>query len=726
MTNVDEELSHAVRELRSRRLDVAGRLCHQVLAEVPNHAEALNLLGMVAVYGGNSREAIDWFAKAVAARPNSAEFHANLGNSLKDAGKFDDAIAAYRKAIELNPDLAAAHNVLGKTLRDKGEIDAALTSLKRALEIQPNYADAHMNLGSIYLARGENEDALQAYSRAASLNASSPDAHQGMSRALMALGKLDDAIAAQRRAVAAGSGRVDVHNNLGHALLLAGKLEEAMNCLFSAAKRWPDVATVQFNLGTVLDEMGRTEEALACFQLAARTDPKDARAHSHAGRLLLNHGQPDEAIAEIRTALDLMPEPFTSAAINAGSILVFAMQHSAAYGPAQILAQAKTWAARHADSMTDQASLPTNDRTPNRPLRVGYISADFRQHTISRFMLPLISHHNPREIQVACYSCVRRPDQVTEKYKGLSAIWRDVEKYNDERLAEQIRRDRIDILVDLSQHTAGNRLMALARRPAPVQVAWLGSAATTGMKAVDYRLTDAYVDPAGESDSFYTERLVRLPNCLWCYESFQSIAEPGPRPSNKDAAINFGCFARPAKVSTDMLELWADILVAIPQSRLLIHDKPGPHQAATKSLFARRGVEQSRIDFFDRQSLPEYFRKFLQIDVALDTYPYAGATTTFDALWMGVPVLTLAGPTAASRGSLSILSNLGLNEWIAADHAHYRSIAATMAADSSRLANLRAEMRDRMRASPITNIRQYTASLEAAYRQMWLTWCANH
>jgi len=336
--------------------------------------------------------------------------------------------------------------------------------------------------------------------------------------------------------------------------------------------------------------------------------------------------------------------------------------------------------------------------------------------------MTLLTHHDPDKVEIYCYSGVKNPDEMTRKFQTLAHEFRHVAGISDSRLAEQIRADRIDILVDLTLHLADNRLLTFARKPAPVQVTWLGYVGTTGLANIDYRLTDPYLDPPGEGDEFYSEKSIRLPHCFWCYEPDESSPAENKLPAIERRYVTFGSLNNFAKMSSPALEVWAKILLAVSGSRLILSSREGSHRAAALEKFSRAGVDPARVEFVGTQPILEYLRQYNQIDIALDPFPYCGGTTTCDALWMGVPVVSLRGRTAIGRAGASILSNVGLLDWIAESAEQYVGIAAGMAGDLAKLNELRLNLRKRMMPSPLLDGRKFAAGMEAAFRTMWTNW----
>jgi predicted O-linked N-acetylglucosamine transferase (SPINDLY family) len=393
------------------------------------------------------------------------------------------------------------------------------------------------------------------------------------------------------------------------------------------------------------------------------------------------------------------------------------------YDAQAILAEHWLWAERHAAPLACEIRPHANARTPERRLRVGFVSPDLRDHPVGRLLRPLFTHHDRRGMEFLVYSDVRRRDAISELLASHVDVWHNIIRQSDAEVAERIRHDRVDILVDLALHTAQNRMLVFARKPAPVQVTMLGLPATTGLPTMDYRLTDPYLDPPGLYDAHYSEQSIRLPHCFWNFQPPPNSPPVTALPALRDGFVTFGCLAQFAKISRPALELWVKILQAMPDARLVLLAAPGSHRDAMRERFEQGGISGSRITFLPWADQNAYFARYGDLDLCLDSFPYNGHTTTIDALWMGVPVITLAGRTAVGRGGVSILSNVGLTELIAATPEHYVALAVAWASDLARLAGVRAELRPRMEASPLLDGRQYTADVEAALRTMWKSWC---
>ena len=521
------------------------------------------------------------------------------------------------------------------------------------------------------------------------------------------------------RALAIEPGRADFHCNLGAVEQALGKPDSAMASYHRALELAPDHTLAHNNLGNVLKDLGRLGEAVACYERALELEPDLTLAHNNLAVALTGRGELEAAIAAYRRAVELKPD-FTAAHSN----LLYTLNFSPGYDAHSLYEEHRLWAQRHAEPLARSILPHTNDRSPGRLLRVGYVSPDFRQHPVGLFVLPLLAHHDPGKIRVYCYASVARPDEITERCRAHAHVWRNVTGQSDEQVAQLIREDQIDILVDLTMHMPGNRLLAFARKPAPVQVTYLAYCGTTGLSTIDYRLTDPYLDPPERGDRLYTEESIRLPETYWCYPDRGNDPAVGPLPAEKAGSITFGCLNNFCKVTAPAVDAWAGLLTALPQSRLLLHAYPGTHCERMREEFASHGVSAERVEFTGYLPTAEYLRAYDRIDIGLDPFPLGGGTTTCDALWMGVPVVSLAGETAVGRGGLSILSNLGLAELVARDAGSYVEIAVELARDRSRLAGLRAGLRERMRASPLLDAPRFARNVEAVYRLLWERWCA--
>jgi protein O-GlcNAc transferase len=447
--------------------------------------------------------------------------------------------------------------------------------------------------------------------------------------------------------------------------------------------------------------------------------PAAGEIHSNLGTVLLEQGRLGEAIECARKAVSLWPD---SPAIH--SNLLFQLLFSPTIDAATLGQEHALWNQRHAQPLARQIRPHANDRTIGRRLRVGYVSPNFREHTGGYLMEDLLAHHDHGSFEITCYSDAPQADGHTQRLKAHADRWRDSRMLDDEQLAGQIRQDGIDILIDLCLHMAGNRMLTFARKPAAVQVTYLGYPGSTGLSAMDYRLTDEHLDPPGGSGSYGPEKLIYLPRSYYCLTAPRGATPVSEPPVLCEGHITFGSFNNLAKVHSGVIAAWSELLQRLPDSRLLVLIKGGPLNERVWRAFENHGVERRRVMLVGKQeSAEDYFRLYDRVDVVLDPFPYSGHTVNMDALWMGVPVVTLAGQRAVGRGGVTLLANLALRELIARTPEEYLKIACELAADGPRLAELRRTLRERMRQSPLMDGRRFATDVEAAYREMWRAWC---
>jgi predicted O-linked N-acetylglucosamine transferase (SPINDLY family) len=686
----------------------------------PNYAEAYSNLGNALRDNGQFHEAIAACRQAIALRPSFAEAYINLGNALRDSGRFEEAAAAYRQAIALRPNYAEAYINLGNALRDSGRFEEAVVAYRQAIALRPNHAEAHYDLGNALRSNGQLDVAIAAYRRAIALRPNYAEAHSNLGNALREAGQPAEATAACRRAIAINPHYAPAYSNLGNALANTGQLDDAVVAYRQAIALKPDYAEAHNNLGVALRNKGELDQATAAIRQAIALSSSYAEAHSNLGSVLKDQGELDDAVAACRRAIALKPD-----FVQAHSNLVYMLHFHPAYDARAMYEEASRWNQRHAAPLACAVRRHDNDRRPERPLRIGYVSADFRAHPMGSNFMPLALSHDQRLYRMVCYSSVRRPDAVTQRLRSLSSEWRDTAQLSDKQLAELIRRDKIDILVDLGMHMAGSRLLVFARRPAPVQVTCLCSMGTTGLPSIDYRISDPYSDPPGANDAYYAEQTVRLPDCYFCHEVPRHSPPVNVLPALETGHITFGCLNSFCKVTPEVLALWSQILSDVPNSRLILRCPSDSAQARVRSIMAARNVAADRIEFLEgRLPTDDYLRAHHRMDIYLDPFPYAGHTTSLDALWMGVPLITLAGRTDVGRSGIFLLTNLNMQELIAQTKQDYALKSAALANDLPRLAGYRGALRQRMLQSPLLDTPRFARNIEAAYRQMWRDWCA--
>jgi predicted O-linked N-acetylglucosamine transferase (SPINDLY family) len=534
-------------------------------------------------------------------------------------------------------------------------------------------------------------------------------------------GRLREAAGIYQQILQTEPTHADALHLLGVVCQQTGQYERAIDYIGQAIAVQPDKSIFHYNLGEAFRTSGKPIEAIAAYRQALGINPKDFQACNNLAGLLRSQGRTDEAIVAYRHAIQLQP---ASAAIH--SNLLYTLNFDSASDPPAVFAEHRAWAERHAEPLTRLAPPHANDRTPDRRLRIGYVSPHFRQHAVNFFIEPMLLAHDRAHFEVFCYSANRVDDAVTARLKSAVAQWRDINDKPDDEVAQMVRDDRIDILVDLTGHIDGHRLLVFARKPAPVQVTYLGYQNTTGMSAIDYRLTDERADPPGLTDCYYTEKLIRLPRSFFCYRPPDDAPPITPLPARTTGHVTFGSFNNFSKVNRAVLAAWWKILQRVPQSRLLVlADGAAPIERLVHESASAAGLEPARIEVFDRRPTHEYLQLIQQADVALDPFPFTGHTTTCDSVWMGVPVVMLEGQTYASRFGGSVLANVGLTRWIPDSVEQYVDWAVELDSDLDALAQLRSELRGRMRDSALMDYPGFTRNVEQAFRQMWAAWCAS-
>jgi predicted O-linked N-acetylglucosamine transferase (SPINDLY family) len=692
----------------------------QLLEQHPGSGFAWKVLGAVLLI--QKKDALVTLQKAAGLLPDDAETQNNLGVAFFSAGRLNEAVASYRRALAIRPDYAEAHNNLGSVQRSLGQLDAAVASLRRALEIKPGFADALANLGNALKDQGQPDEAVKSLRRALELKPNSAKAHGGLGSALKLTGQVDAAIECYRRALELDPDFVEAHHNLGIALYELGQPAAAAASFSRALELRPDYANAHANLGNALGDLGRFDEAISTFRRALEIRPDHAEAHNNLGNILKDLGQLDAAVASYRRALELKPENF-----EIHSNLLFALSFQADQTVESRLAAARRYGnqvAQHARPYVEWNTVPD----PARCLRVGWVSGDLRTHPVGHFVVGVLStlaSVAAGRLEFFGYPTHPRSDELTDRIRACCTGWHSALGLSDERLARRIHDDGIDILIDLTGHTAGNRLPMFAWKPAPVQATWLGYLGTTGVAAIDYLIADALTLPQSDSVN-YSESICYLPESYVCFTPPAGDMPVSPLPASFNEQVTFGSFNNLTKMNDAVVELWARVLGAVPNSRLLLKAKQLREESVRQSVadrFARHGVAAGRLILKPQAPRSQYLAPYAEVDIALDPFPYPGITTTVESLWMGVPVLTLAGTHFQSRQGVGLLTNAGLADWIAADADDFVARALRHAADRQSLAALRMGLRQTLLASPIFDAARFGAHFETALRGMWVKWC---
>jgi predicted O-linked N-acetylglucosamine transferase (SPINDLY family) len=593
-----------------------------------------------------------------------------------------------------------------------GRTNVAWKACEDALALRPASVEAWCHATALAIAAGRPEVALDAARRAVALDESRAECHTALGAALRSWGQLQGAIASLGQALALAPDRGPALIEIAHAFLDAGDPASATPFLDRALDRDRGVAQVDFALGRLYAAEGRLDDSIAAYRRAIEVAPHASDPRARLGEVLRDAGDLPAAVHAFEEAVARAPwNPAT------WSNLLLTLQCSDAISADVLAARHRAFGQRFA-SVLRPMPMARVDTRKGRRLRIGYVSGNFRRHALAAFFEPLVMAHDRDRFEIRCYSNGFTADDVTARLQAAVDAFTPIGGMLDGHVAAAIRRDEIDVLVDLDGHTGGNRLPVFFLRPAPIQVAWLGYLSSTGIETIDYRLTDARADPEGLTDGFHTERLWRLPRTAWCYRPH---AEAGDDPtSSPDAeSVTFACLNTPAKTSPSILALWAAILRALPGTRMILHaGNSADARARLIDAFADAGVVASRIRLVDRQPLEAYLATYRSADIALDPWPCAGGTTTCDALWMGVPVVTMTDDRSYSRTGASLLAHVGLDDLVVSTPDAYVRTAVALASDPQRRAALRASLRSRMRSSPLTDGRQFARDVEAAYTEM--------
>jgi protein O-GlcNAc transferase len=783
--NIPQTLQLAVEHHQAGRWIEAHKLYKQILAIDPDEPDALRLLGQLTFASGSAAAAADLVRRAISLRPGVVDFHIDLARICFAQNQFPEAIAAFRRALELDPfsspdthfELARALAAIGENreaiehveiaikakptadavallgglllasnriqqavdrlqsavavapdradllstyalaLQHRGDFDLAEAHYYKALKIKADFPEVRSNLGYLFILRRKLPQAIVELKEAVRLKPVYPQAHHNLALAYTGLSQIDEALASYKIALEQEPRMPDTWEALGRVLLDIRKYNSAVTA-FSRALALRPTAQVCVLLGVAYAGLEDLDNAIAATGKAVAIDPRSADAHSALGGELKWAGQVEEAIAEFKKTLELNPRHHA-----AHSNILYTMLSQDTVTPEQILAAHVEWARQQTGFITP-LRRPRNQKLPDRRLRVGYISPNFRRQAVCAFVLPIIENHDRSQIEIFCYSDLEVPDDFTHRIRACANQWRETSQLSGEQLAKQIREDRVDILVELTGHIGKGRLGTLAFRPAPIQISYIGYQGTTGLAAVDYVLTDDWADPAG-AEKNYVEKPFRLPGSFFIYEPPRDAPLVGPLPTYSAGHITFGCLNAVNKATRTAINLWSAVMSRIPNSRMmLLTTRCEETNTRLLANFAANGISADRIELVQRAGPAEYYRRYNSIDIALDPVPFNGHTTTCDAAWMGCPTVTLSGQIYAHRFGGSVMRNLDLATLVTETPEAYIAAAAGLANDLDHLAKLRSTLRFTMQKSLITDGPRFTKNLEQAYRQMWKTWCA--
>nr|CRH07466.1 putative GT41 : related to UDP-GlcNAc : protein O-b-N-acetylglucosaminyltransferase [Candidatus Magnetococcus massalia] len=677
---IHTQLIQANRQHLAGQIAQAEALYNEILNRAPDHAVALKLAGTAALQLGKLEQAVQLLQRGIAVAPDDPELYANLGLVYDRLGDIDQAMAQQRHALALQGDYPEALSNLGSALLKKGLFHEAEAALQRALQQRADFPEAHLNLGQV----------------------------------LAKLGQFEQAIAHYRQALTSQPQNSALLTHLGLALAAKGDAQEAVNCYQKALSIQPNHLKTWVSLGNLLLEHGVLHQAIHCYEQALGVDNSYPEIHSNLGKSYAKLSRHAEAERCYRHAVELAPQR-----MDLWSNLLLSLHYNPSNSAAQIQTEFTRWAAGPMAEITPATLLPREDLEQG-PLHVGLLSSHFKRHPTLWLSLPAWERLNPQQVRLTIYHNGQQQDPFTERLRAVAAQWREIHALPDAQVIRQIREDKLDLFMDLSGHSQG-RLSIAAHRVAPVQVKWVGGLFnTTGLATMDWLLADG-LQIRPQDEPWYVERIHRMPHGYVVYEAPTYAPAVNPLPALESGHITFGCFNNPKKLNPTILTVWAQILRSLPHSRLLLKGDAYRSEESRKGILQQlmqAGVNQEQIIFAPRSPHAELLATYQQVDIALDPWPYSGGLTTCEALWMGVPVITLPGPTFAGRHSASHLHHVGLGGWIVESQQAYIAQARHWAQNLAALAQLRQGLRAQVARSPLCDADQFAQDLTHALRHM--------
>lgn len=649
----------------------------------------------------------------------------NLAEDLFNSGNLAEAGSICMQALKDESTRLEALFMLGNIRYVEKEYAEAAEWFSKACGEAPGVPVILNNLGLALMDSGRLEEAEKAFLDAVDLDAGYATAYYNLARVLEEMERIDEALFYYKKAIDCRPDHSDAYMNIGAIHAKEGRHESAIAAFEKGMESASDKSGFLLNLGTLHAKILEYEKALYYFGKCLELDSGNPRIYSSIGNVLGYIGMPELCADYFRKSIELASSEREKMVQH--SCMLFYLHYSGKISAREIAAEHFRWGALYEGRPAQSQAGPEKESSGTRPLRIGYVSPDFRIHAVVFFIQPVLASHDGNNFRVYCYSNVEKPDKITRQLREHPVIWRDIYGMEDEEALRLIREDGIDILVDLAGHSAHNRLTLFALKPSPIQVTWLGYPDTTGLRAMDYRITDAISDPSGLTEEFHTEELLRLPDSFLCYRPGGDFPEQGPSPCASNGYITFGAFNNFAKVTPEMMELWTRILRGVPTARLILKGGGMSQEGIrkrTKDFFVRAGIDPERIEVLGRApSVVSHLEVYNRVDISLDTYPYNGTTTTFESLWLGVPVVSLAGMSHVSRVGASILTTAGLSDLVAYSDEEYVEKAVRLARDTRRVEELRSTMRDKISSSPLMDSERFTRNLEKAFKNIWDRYC---
>jgi protein O-GlcNAc transferase len=713
-------LVQAGRFHKSGNLAEAEHLYLKALALEPLNLNALHLLGVVRFQQGRNSEALRLIGTVLSVNPNIVAALSNFGLVLRSLGRLDEALESFDKSLTIKPNYAEALYNRGLTLLALSRFEEALASCEKALAIKPHYAEAFNLRGKALRGLNRCHEELASYEKALEFNPQYAEALYNRGYTLHRLKRLEEALVSFDGALAIKPDHVESLHNRGVTLHCLKRLAEALSSFDKVLALEPNHFEALHNRGVTLSDLNRLGEALTNYNEALAIKPDFVLALINRANVLQTLGQTDQAIASLKHAIAIEPaEP------KFHSNLIFSLNFHPSTTEFEKQFERSLWDVKHAQRYASSVKHHTNIASQDRRLRIGYVTSHFRRQSATYSFGGVILSHDPEHFEVFCYSDTEKEDDVTTCLRTRADNWCDTKGYSDDQLAQLIRSQQIDILVDLVGHMTGHRLGVFARKPAPVQVTAWGEPTGTGLKAMDYLLADSILVPESIRP-LLSENVVSLPNFLG-YWSPEPLPPPGPLPALGREHITFGSFNRLEKITNPTIRCWASILRKLPAAHLLLKDAAlddADQRARIKAAFFAEGVSAERLKCMGGSNRGAHFGAYQRIDIALDPFPHGGGMTTLDALWMGVPVVTWSGETISSRLAAASLTALGLTDFVATDPETYVDLAIAKASNIEYLSLLRTSLRERLATSEFGDCSRYSRAVETAYREIWHRWCA--
>ncbi len=701
--------------LRKKELEPAEQQMRRALEMAPDSPEGLVLLGRILAEKDDKSASLEAFQDALRLRKDYAEGFSHYATALQKFGRGKDAISQIRKACALETDSVEFQTNLAILLEQNARYVDALAAYGKAARMNPNVGFVWFRQGKLLNGLKRYAEAIPILEKAISLPGQLGDYHYEYGLALHMSKRFQEALVHYEKALSMGYNTAALQCNRGVIYKDLRKGGDAIMAFHAAVTMDPSNVSYLNNLGAAALELGLNSEALDCFEQAVEKNPKLPTARNNIGNLLKDRARGMDALPQYRKSMELNPDDR-----DAPSNYLLCHMYIPDMDPKLVFEEHKKWGISTTKKFP--SAFKFKPREAGAKVRVGFLSADLCHHPVAHFIEPIFRGYDRERFEFVAYGDQRKSDEFSARFAKQVDLWRETSSYDDRALAKLIHEDRVDILFELAGHTAYNRLGVFALKPAPVQVSYLGYPGTTGLPTIDFRITDAFADPQGTTEHLHTEKLIRVPECAWCFEPDASAPEVEPLPALKNGFVTFGCFNNMAKLNPALFETWAEILLRVPGSHLRLKARTLTDDGVRnelKSYFTERGIEEGRLDFFGHtKKIADHLNHYHSVDIALDSFPYHGTTTTCEAMWMGCPVVTRAGKTHVSRVGVSLLSAVGLQEFITDTREAYIEKAVALAAQIDRLQELRAGMRERMRQSVLMDEKRFVEGFEKALMEM--------